>query len=332
MKEIFLTGVKPTGTPHIGNYFGAIKPALDLANSLDNVAASYFFIANYHALNQIETKRELIDHTYEVACTWLACGLDPKKIIFYRQSDITETFELASVLSNVAPKGLLNRAHAYKAMVDKNKENNEDPDSGVNMGLFNYPVLMAADILLFNATKVPVGQDQKQHIEITRDIADYFNKRYGKNLSLVDGVISKEVATVIGLDGRKMSKSYNNTIPLFVSEPQLKKLVNRIVTDSKNIDEPKGTDNTVYEFYKLFVNENELKTFAKKLNSGISWGEAKTILFEKMNETLKPMREKYEYYMANRNLVDEILLSGAKQARPVAQETIKRIRHAIGVE
>lgn len=332
MKDIFLTGVKPTGTPHIGNYFGAIKPALDLANSLDNVAASYFFIANYHALNQIETKKELVDYTYEVACTWLACGLDPKKIIFYKQSDITETFELASVLTNVTPKGLLNRAHAYKAMVDKNKENNEDPDSGVNMGLFNYPVLMAADILLFNATKVPVGQDQKQHIEITRDIADYFNKRYGKSLILPDGVISEQVATVVGLDGRKMSKSYNNTIPLFIGEAQLKKLVNRIVTDSKGIDEPKGTDNTIYEFYKLFANKEELSEFANKLNSGISWGEAKNILFEKINEMLKPMREKYEYYMSNKDLVDGILQSGAKRAKIVAQETIKRVRAAIGVE
>jgi tryptophanyl-tRNA synthetase len=331
MKDIFLTGVKPTGTPHIGNYFGAIKPALDLSQNLENVAASYFFIANYHALNQIETKQELVDYTYEVASTWLACGLDPKKTMFYRQSDIPETFELASILSNLTPKGLLNRAHAYKAMVDKNKENDIDPDSGVNMGLFNYPILMAADILLFNATKVPVGQDNKQHIEITRDIAGYFNKRYGKSFMLPDGVISKEVATVIGLDGRKMSKSYNNTIPLFASEKQLKKLVNRIVTDSKGIDEKKGTDNNVYEFYKLFANEDELSTFEQKLNSGISWGEAKQLLFEKMNERLKPMREKYEYYMNNKHIVDEILKEGAKVARPIAQETIKRVRAALGV-
>ena len=330
MKEIILTGIKPTGTPHIGNYFGAIKPAIELINNANNIC--YYFIADYHALTTVETRDELKTHTLEVAATWLACGLDPNKVVFYKQSDIKETFELTTILTNVTPKGLLNRAHAYKAKVERNKENGLDADDGVNMGLYNYPVLMAADILLFNTTKVPVGLDQKQHIEIARDICTYFNNKFKKSLTMPEGIINENVATILGLDGRKMSKSYNNTIELFCDENKLKKTINRIVTDSTLPNEPKGTDNTIFALYKLFASENELKEFKQKLASGIAWSEAKNMLYELINKTLKPMREKFNYYMANPQIVNNILQDGANKARQISKETIKRVRTAIGVE
>ncbi len=330
MKDIILTGIKPTGTPHIGNYFGAIKPAIELANS-ENTICNYF-IADYHALTTVETAAELTNNTYEVASTWLACGLDPNKVVFYKQSDIAETFELATILYNVTPKGLLNRAHAYKAKLEQNAAAGLDVDDGVNMGLFNYPVLMAADIMLFNANKVPVGLDQKQHIEIARDICTYFNNRYKKTLVMPDGLISENVATIPGLDGRKMSKSYNNVIPLFCPETTLKKIINRIVTDSTAPTEPKGTNNAIFALYKLFASEKETKAFAATLARGISWAEAKTILFEKINNVISPMREKYNYYMANTAEIDKILADGAAKARVIARDTIARVRKAIGVK
>lgn len=330
MKDIILTGIKPTGTPHIGNYFGAIKPAIELAKNTNNIC--YYFIADYHALTTVETRDELKTHTLEVAATWLACGLDPKNVVFYKQSDIPETFELTTILTNVTPKGLMNRAHAYKAKVERNKENGQDVDDGVNMGLYNYPILMAADILLFNTTKVPVGLDQKQHIEIARDISSYFNNKFKKSLTLPDGLITEDVATILGLDGRKMSKSYNNTIELFCDENKLKKTINRIVTDSTLPNEPKGTNNTIFALYKLFASENELKEFKQKLAGGIAWSEAKADLFELMNAFLKPMREKYNYYMTNPQIVNNILNEGANKAREISKATIKRVRTAIGVE
>lgn len=330
MKDIFLTGVKPTGTPHIGNYIGAIKPAIDLINNSEK-SLFYYFIADYHALTTVTDKETLGHHSYEVAATWLACGLNPEKVVFYKQSDISEIFELATILSNVTPKGLLNRAHAYKAVTEENTKKNIDIDSGVNMGLYNYPVLMSADILLFNTTKVPVGQDQKQHIEIARDIADYFNNRYGKVLVLPEEYITKNVATILGTDGRKMSKSYNNTIKLFAPEKDLEKTIKKIVTDSKGVDEPKGTDNAVYELYKLFATKKELAIFEKDLQNGIGWGQAKTSLFNLINKTLAPLREKYNYYMENKQIIDEILKQGAVQAKVEALKTIKKVKEAIGV-
>ena len=232
MKKRVLTGIKPTGYAHLGNYFGAIKPSIEMSNSSENDC--YYFIADYHALTTIKTREELQEYTYNIACTWLACGLDPNKVVFFRQSDIPEDLELNWILCNLTPKGLMNRAHAYKAVVEKNEANGDDRDLGVNMGLYNYPILMTADILLFDSNYVPVGQDQTQHVEIARDIALNFNKRYGEAFVLPEVMTNKETAVLVGLDGRKMSKSYGNTIQLFADENTLKKSINRIVTDSKN--------------------------------------------------------------------------------------------------
>ncbi|MBE5735204.1 MAG: tryptophan--tRNA ligase [Clostridiales bacterium] len=324
----YLTGIKPTGIPHIGNYFGAIKPAIEFSNSADNEA--YYFIADYHALTSLQTGKELVDYTYELASTWLACGLDPNKVVFYKQSDVPETFELNWILCNVTPKGLMNRAHAYKAIVEKNAEAGVTADEGINMGLYNYPILMAADILLVDSDYVPVGLDQKQHIEIARDIAHNFNIKYGNILKSPMEHIEKEVATLEGLDGRKMSKSYGNIIPLFCDEKTLQKTINRIVTDSSLPTDPKPLDCTINKLYKLFATEEEIKAFEKRLSSGIGWGDAKKALFEVMNRFITPMREKYNYYMSHRSEVDEILRAGAEKARRVARKTLDRVRKAIG--
>lgn len=330
MKKKILTGIKPTGYAHLGNYFGAIKPAIELSNN-ENYDA-FYFIADYHALTTLKSKAEMQEYFYNIACTWLACGLDPKKVVFYRQSDVPEIFELNWILNNVTPKGLMNRAHAYKAIVEKNCEKNIDHDFGVNMGLYNYPVLMASDILLFNADLVPVGLDQKQHIEITRDIATNFNKKYGNTFSLPDGYIQENFATLVGLDGRKMSKSYNNTIQLFTTEEVLKKTINKIVTDSKLPGEPKNLDCTINKLYKLFANETQQEQFEQQLSLGLSWGEAKKQLFELINQYISPMREKYYYYQQHHELVDEILKNGAQKARKLATETIHIVRQKIGVD
>lgn len=329
MKKRVLTGIKPTGYAHLGNYFGAIKPAIELSKSEE--FESYYFIADYHALTTLKNKEEMQEYFYNIACTWLACGLDPNKVVFYRQSDIPEVFELNWILSNVTPKGLMNRAHAYKAIVERNEAEKQEKDFGVNMGLYNYPILMAADILLFETNLVPVGLDQKQHIEIARDIANSFNKKYGETFVMPDGLIEEEVCTLVGLDGRKMSKSYGNTIQLFTSENVLKKSINRIVTDSRLPGEPKDADCTVNKLYKLFVSAEEAKIFEKKLLDGLSWGEAKKELFEVANGYISPMREKFEYFQAHKNEVDELLRLGAKKARVVAREVLDRVREAIGV-
>ena len=329
MKKRVLTGIKPTGYAHLGNYFGAIKPAIELSKSEE--FESYYFIADYHALTTLKNKEEMQEYFYNIACTWLACGLDPNKVVFYRQSDIPEVFELNWILSNVTPKGLMNRAHAYKAIVERNEAEKQEKDFGVNMGLYNYPILMAADILLFETNLVPVGLDQKQHIEIARDIANSFNKKYGETFVMPDGLIEEEVCTLVGLDGRKMSKSYGNTIQLFTSESALKKSINRIVTDSRLPGEPKDADCTVNKLYKLFVSAEEAKIFEKKLLDGLSWGEAKKELFEVANRYISPMREKFEYFQAHKNEVDELLRFGAKKARVVAREVLDRVRKAIGV-
>lgn len=330
MKDIILTGVKPTGTPHIGNYLGAIKPAIELSKTNNN-AQQYYFIADYHALTTVETAKQLSDLTYEVAATWLACGLDPKKVVFYKQSDIAEIFELAAVLNNVTPKGLMNRAHAYKAKVQENTDNNLEQDANINMGLYCYPILMAADILLFNTKYVPVGQDQKQHIEIARDIAQSFNYRYGQVFTLPEPIIQKEVSIITGLDGRKMSKSYNNTITLFASQDELEKTIKKIVTDSSAPNEPKSTDCTLFKLYEQFATKQQVENMKNRFELGIGWGDAKKALFEVMNEQLKPLRDKYNYYMQNKHLVDEALLVGAQTAKAVAQKTIAQMRKAIGI-
>lgn len=329
MKEVILTGIKPTGTPHIGNYFGMIRPALEFCKGDDR--DFYYFIADYHALTSVKNADEFKDYSYEVAATWLACGLDPDKVVFYRQSDISEIFELSWILSCVTTKGLMNRAHAYKAAVEQNiQSGNPDEDAGINMGLFNYPILMAADILLFNTNRVPVGLDQKQHVEIARDIAKWFNKKYGYSLVSPKEEIKKEVETIVGLDGRKMSKSYGNTIPLFASEQELHKKIKGITTDSTPPNEPKSTDSYIFQIFKLFANEEELAEVEKSFKEGISWFEAKEKLFEIANKFLTPMREKYNYYMSNKHLIDEILEKGKDKAKVIAKETIERVRKAIG--
>ncbi len=328
MKRI-LTGIKPTGYAHIGNYFGAIMPSINLSNDKENDC--YYFIADYHALTTLDNKELLKEYTYYLAATWLACGLDPNKVVFFRQSDVPEVFELNWILNNVTPKGLMNRAHAYKAVVEKNQENGVDIDSGVNMGLYNYPILMAADILLYKTNIVPIGLDQKQHIEITRDIATYFNNKYStKTLILPEEILTKNAYTIVGLDGRKMSKSYNNYIRLFGTENELKKGINRIITDSKLPGEPKDLDCTVNKLYKVFATESEQAEFDEKLKNGLSWGEAKKELFNVVNRQLEPMREKFDYYMNNKDIIDQILKDGAKKARVVAKETLREVRELIG--
>ena len=327
MKEISLTGIKPTGTPHIGNYFGMILPALELSKKYD----SFYFIADYHALNTQISAEELKKHTLEVAATWLACGLDPEKVVFYKQSDIPEIFELNWILSNLTPKGLMNRAHAYKACVQKNAELGEDVDSGVNMGLFNYPILMASDILLFNTTLVPVGLDQKQHVEMTKDIAKFFNNRYGETFVIPKELIKEEVKTVLGIDGRKMSKSYDNTIQLFSSPEILKKRIFTIITDSSLPTDPKPTSHQLFEIYKLFATSEEIKLFEEKFKRGIGWGEIKREVFEKANAYLTPLRNKYNEIIAKPEYVDKILKNGSAKAREIAKNTLARVRKAIGV-
>ena len=327
MKDRIVTGIKPTGDLHIGNYFGAIRPFLEMSKNFD----SFIFIADYHALNYIKSAQELKDFSFKLACGYLASGLDPEKVTFFRQSDIPEVFELNWILSNVTPKGLMNRAHAYKAIVEQNEALGIDRDSNVNMGLYNYPVLMAADILLYNVKYVPVGLDQKQHCEIARDIAGYFNSRYGETFILPEPKIEEEVAVIKGLDGRKMSKSYNNTIQMFCDEKTLQKTINKIVTDSRLPGEPKDPDCTLSNLYSLFGTEEGLKDYKKRLAEGLGWGEAKKELFALINNFLTPMREKYNYFYTHPEVVEKILKDGAEKARVVAKKHLQSVRSHIGV-
>jgi tryptophanyl-tRNA synthetase len=329
-QKVSLTGIKPTGIPHIGNYFGAIRPALELAKAYE----ARYFIADYHALNSIKDPAHLKEMVYEVAAAWLAAGLDPEKVLFYRQSDVPETFDLTTILMAFTPKGLMNRAHAYKASVQENTAAGKDPDDGINMGLYTYPILMAADILLFDTNVVPVGKDQKQHVEMAADIAQIVNHTYGKELLVVpEAMISESTQTVVGLDGRKMSKSYNNTISLFLPQKKLRKTVMKIVTNSQGIEEPKDPDScSVFALYKLFATpEQQEKLAARYRAGGMGWGEAKQELFEVMDAFLKPMREKYFSIMENKDEIDRILKEGSEKARQVASRTVARVRKAIGV-
>ncbi|MCD4829312.1 MAG: tryptophan--tRNA ligase [Candidatus Cloacimonetes bacterium] len=325
-----LTGIKPTGVPHIGNYMGAIRPALELTRDY----RCFYFIADYHALNFIRDPKELKQNCYEVAATWLACGLDPAQSAIYRQSQVPETFELSTILMCFTAKGLMNRAHAYKAMLQTNRELGRVPDDGVNMGLFTYPVLMAADIMLFCADVVPVGRDQAQHIEMAQDIAQAFNYVYGCELLKVpQPLIREQTQTVTGLDGRKMSKSYGNTILLFLPPKQLRKQVMRIVTNSQVVEEPKDPDTcNVFAIYKLFATEDERNALAERYRAGgMGWGDAKQTLFEKMNDVLTPYRERYDAFMADKPAIDRILADGAEQVRPQAASLLAKLRKAVGI-
>jgi tryptophanyl-tRNA synthetase len=330
MKKISLTGIQATGELHIGNYFGAIKPALRLAEEYD----ARYFIADYHSLNSVKNPKELNNNIRQVAAGWLAAGLDPEKVIFYRQSSIPEVFELTIIIMASTAKGLLNRAHAYKAAVQANTEKDNDPDAGINMGLFTYPALMAADIILFDSDVVPVGEDQMQHIEIAQDIAQAFNANYGKVLKVPQAAIQEEVAVLPGLDGRKMSKSYGNTIPLFASEKELHKAILRIITNSQVVADKKDPDTSqIYAYYKLFATPDEQAALASRLRAGgIGWGDAKEELFRVANRELAPKRQKYDELMANPKVLDEILAKGAERARPIAAATVKRARKAAGID
>ncbi|WP_199100903.1 tryptophan--tRNA ligase [Dyella sp. ASV21] len=332
MKTRVLTGITTTGTPHLGNYVGAIRPAV-AASWRDDVDA-FYFMADYHALIKSDDPARIERSRLEIAATWLAAGLDPQKVTFYRQSDIPEIPELTWFLTCVTAKGLLNRAHAYKAAVDKNTEAGEDADAGVTAGLYMYPVLMAADILAFNANKVPVGRDQIQHIEMARDIAQRFNHIYGREFfALPEVVIEEQVATLPGLDGRKMSKSYDNTIPLFAGgQKHLRETIMRIVTDSRLPGEAKDPDSSsLFTIFRAFASEAESSAFRQALVDGIGWGEAKQVLFERIETDVAPMRESYDALMARPAVIEEILQEGAKKARAIAAPKVAELRDAIGL-
>ena len=325
-----LTGITTSGTPHLGNYVGAVRPTVR-ASRLGHVE-SFMFLADYHALIKTGDPARVQRSTLEIAATWIACGLDPAKVTFYRQSDIPEITELTWLLTCLTGKGMLNRAHAYKAMLDRNAAAGAEPDEGVTAGLFMYPVLMAADILLFNAQQVPVGRDQIQHIEMARDIAASFNHQYGEHFVLPEAAIEESVATLPGLDGRKMSKSYDNTIPLFVPREQLKKLILGIVTDSKAPGEPKDTEGSaLFQIYQAFASAEETAAFAQAYADGIAWGDAKQKLFERIDAEIAPMRATYEELMAHPERVEELLQAGAIKARAVATPFAARLRHAVGL-
>jgi tryptophanyl-tRNA synthetase len=326
----FLTGITTSGTPHLGNYVGSIRPAVRA--SLTPGVESFYFLADYHALIKIDEPERIQRSTLEIAASWLAAGLDPERVTFYRQSDIPEIPELTWFLTCVTGKGVLNRAHAYKAAVDKNMATDQDPDMDVNAGLFMYPVLMGADILMFNAHKVPVGRDQIQHIEMARDMASSFNHRYGEHFVPPQAEIEESVATLPGLDGRKMSKSYDNTIPLFAPRAQLKKLIAGIVTDSRAPGEPKDTEGSaLFQIYRAFASADETEALRQAYADGIAWGDAKNVLFERIDREVAPMREAYESLMGNPARIEEILLAGAAKARKIATPFMGQLRQAVGL-
>jgi len=328
MKRI-LTGITPSGYPHLGNYIGAIKPSLDL---LDEKCESFLFIADLHAVIKVSDPKKLKELSNAIAMAWLASGLDPNKTNFYRQSDVPEITELAWLLSCIAEKGLLNRAHAYKAAVDQNNESGKkEMDEGISLGLFSYPLLMASDILTPNATHVPVGKDQQQHLEITRDIAEKFNNKYGNFFNVPEAVIQDE-KTVLGTDGRKMSKSYNNIIPLLSTEKELRKSVMKIVTNSQEPGEKKEwRDNTLFSIYSSFATEEKQKEMKNLFEDGIGWGDAKQIVFEDLNVMLLPIRENFNEYSNNKKYIEEILKSGAEKVRAQTIPTLKEVKRLVGI-
>ena len=330
-QDIYLTGITTTGTPHIGNYVGAIRPAIEA--SKDASRKNYYFLANFHALAKAEDPDRINQSTLEISAAWMALGLDTDNAVFYRQSDIPEIPQLTWILTSMTAKGLMNRAHSYKAMVQANEESgSKDPDKGINMALYSYPILMAADILMFKSTKVPVGRDQKQHVEMTRDIAQRFNHHFGKLFTIPEAVISDDTAVLQGLDGRKMSKSYDNTIPLFADEKRLRKLIMKIKTNSLEPGEPKETaDSTLFQIYKAFATASETAAIEKRYADGIAWGEMKQELFEYINEHIKPARAQYQRLMDDPAIVEQELLKGAEKARKISVPFLNEIRNAVGI-
>jgi len=325
-----LTGITTTGSPHLGNYVGAIRPAI--ASSQDPATQSFFFLADYHALVKCEDPERVQQSTLEVAATWLALGLDTERAVFYRQSDVPEITELTWLLTCSTAKGLMNRAHAYKAAVADNEAASEDADFGINMGLFCYPILMAADILMFNAQRVPVGRDQLQHLEMARDIAQRFNHRYGELLTLPEAVIDDHVATLPGTDGRKMSKSYDNTIPLWLPEKALRKAIMKIKTNSLEPGEPKDPDDAaVYAVYAAFADAQQRAAMRQAFADGIAWGEVKQALFELINAQLAEPRERYQALISNPAEVEAMLQHGAERATALSRPLIQQLREAVGI-
>ncbi len=325
-----LTGITTTGTPHLGNYVGAIRPTVQASRNTQT--DGFYFLADYHALIKCDEPARIQRSTLEIAASWIASGLDPDKVTFYRQSDIPEIPELTWLLTCVTGKGVLNRAHAYKAAVDKNNTAGHDPDSDVTAGLFMYPVLMGADILMFKAHKVPVGRDQIQHIEMARDMASSFNHLYGEHFVLPEAVIEESVALLPGLDGRKMSKSYDNTIALFAPAAQMRKQISAIVTDSKAPGEPKATEGSaLFQIYQAFASTEETAAMARAYGDGIGWGDAKQMLFERIDREIAPMREHYQALIDNPAQMDKILRAGADKARQLATPFMRELRHAVGL-
>ena len=331
VNPVWLTGITTTGTPHIGNYVGAIRPGVE--SGRDPARENYYFLADLHALVKNQNPDEIARSTLEIAASWLALGLDTERAVFYRQSDIPEIPELTWILSSMTAKGLMNRAHAYKAAVAANEEAGaRDPDRGITMALFGYPVLMAADILMFHATHVPVGRDQKQHVEMARDIAGRFNHHYGDILTLPEAVISDSTAVLSGLDGRKMSKSYDNTIPLFCPADELRKLIMKIKTNSLEPGEPKDTEgSTLYEIYRAFATPEETAEVQKLYADGIAWGQMKQRLFEYLDAHLADAREEYERLIGDPGHIERVLKRGAERAREVSAPLLARIRNAVGI-
>ena len=330
--KTILTGIKPTGAPHVGNYIGAIRPAIALSRAHESC---YLFIADVHALNTVHDAKQLREDSYSVAATLLACGLDPQRTVFYRESDVPEICEIAVLLNAVTPKGLMDRAHAYKASVDKNRAEGRDADADVNMGLYNYPILMAADIIMAPTDIVPVGKDQVQHIEFARDMAGYFNNAYGKPVfKLPEAQVESgaHAAILPGIDGRKMSKSYNNHIPVFMDSKARRKLVMKIVTDSKLPEEPKNADeNTIFQLYTHFATADEITAMRTAFEKGgMGYGDAKQLLFETLERTFEEPTRLYAEYMADTAKLDVLLDAGAKRARETARKTLNAARVAVG--
>ena len=327
-----LTGITTSGIPHLGNLVGAILPAIKASNNEKN--SSFLFLADYHSLIKNTDSDLTHSSSYEIAACWLACGLDPKKVIFYRQSDIPHIFELAWILGCLTSKGLLNRAHAYKAAISDNQEKGaKDIDKGITMGLFNYPILMAADILMFNADIVPVGQDQKQHIEMARDIAIKFNHHYGNLFTPPEAQISETTGVLPGIDGRKMSKSYGNTIPIFSDEKLLKKTIMKIKTNSLEPGEPKDSKScNIFSIYKAIASDQQVDVFQSQYNEGIGWGDAKNQLFETLKEFLAPFNSEYSKIIEDRRYVESVLLEGSKKALEFSTPLIEDVRKAVGIK
>lgn len=329
-QDRILTGITTTGTPHLGNYVGAIRPAVAASKRTD--LQSFYFLADYHALIKCHDPQEIHRSTLEIAASWIALGLDTDNAIFYRQSDIPEIPELTWLLSCMTAKGLMNRAHAYKAAVQDNEAAGEDADFGLTMGLFSYPVLMAADILMFNARQIPVGRDQVQHVEMARDIAQRFNHHYGEHFVLPEALVDDHVAVLQGLDGRKMSKSYGNTIPLFLSEKQLQKHINKIRTNLLEPGQPKDPDSSaVFQIWRAFASDEQTEAMRAEFANGIAWGEAKKRLFELVNAELAPARQRYEELMNTPRYVETVLQAGALRARQHSQPFIEKLRRAVGI-